>query len=474
MPWEKLAAHVRCAHHVPMTQTDPSIATEPPEQRRTLVILVLAQVLSGVALAAGVTVGALLAQDMLGSTRLSGLPSALFAAGGAIAAVGVGRLSERSGRRVGLTAGYLVGAVGGFGVVAAAWLDNVVLLFTSLLVYGAGVATSLQARYAGADLAAPARRGRAVSTVLVATTLGAVVGPNLVTVTGRMAEAVGIPVLAGPFLLAGVAYSAAGVLLWAMLRPDPLQLARALATVPSGMRYDAHSPAGPTATGPDLTSGQRRSAWSPAVVGGAGILVLTQFVMVAIMTMTPIHIQHYGHDLSATGVVIGAHVAAMFLPSPLSGWLVDRFRASRHRHHVSGHAAGRGTLGRVGAFGICDHSWFGARLARPRLELRAGERQHGDHRCGAARLRARTQGTVDLMVAVAGACGGVGSGLLVSATSYRTLAAPRRRCGSCRHPVRRPRPAALRAGGDAEPVLRLRALTAGSGPRTPAQLIKGS
>ena len=111
--------------------------------------------------------------------------------------------------------------------------------------------------------------------------------------------------------------------------------------------------------------------------------------MVAIMTMTPIHIQHYGHDLSATGVVIGAHVAAMFLPSPLSGWLVDRF-ASRHRHHVSGHAAGRGTLG-VGAFGICDHSWFGARLARPRLEFRAGERQHGDDRCGAARLRARTQ-----------------------------------------------------------------------------------
>ena len=82
-----------------MTQTDPSIATEPPEQRRTLVILVLAQVLSGVALAAGVTVGALLAQDMLGSARLSGLPSALFAAGGAVAAVGVGRLSERSGRR---------------------------------------------------------------------------------------------------------------------------------------------------------------------------------------------------------------------------------------------------------------------------------------------------------------------------------------------------------------------------------------
>jgi MFS family permease len=393
-----------------MAQTDPSIVTEPPEQRRTLVILVLAQVLSGAALAAGVTVGALLAQDMLGSTLLSGLPSALFAAGGALAAVGVGRLSERSGRRVGLTAGYLVGAVGGFGVVAAAWLDDIVLLFASLFVYGAGVATSLQARYAGADLAAPSRRGRAVSTVLVATTFGAVVGPNLVSVTGRMAEAIGIPALAGPFLLAGVAYGAAGLLLWAMLRPDPLQLARALAIVPS------------TAVGPDLNSRQRGSAWSPAVVSGAGILVLTQFVMVAIMTMTPIHIQHYGHDLSATGVVISAHIAAMFLPSPLSGWLVDRFgpraiaTASALTLLVAGLLAAAAPSASVITLGLAlvllGLGWnFG---------LVSGSTVITD--AVPLAFRARTQGTVDLVVAVAGACGGVGSGLLVSATSYRTLA----------------------------------------------------
>jgi MFS family permease len=393
-----------------MAQTDPSIVTEPPEQRRTLVILVLAQVLSGAALAAGVTVGVLFAQDMLGSTRLSGLPSALFAAGGALAAVGVGRLSERSGRRVGLTAGYLVGAVGGFGVVAAAWLDDIVLLFASLFVYGAGVATSLQARYAGADLAAPSRRGRAVSTVLVATTFGAVVGPNLVSVTGRMAEAIGIPALAGPFLLAGVAYGAAGLLLWAMLRPDPLQLARALAIVPS------------TAVGPDLNSRQRGSAWSPAVVSGAGILVLTQFVMVAIMTMTPIHIQHYGHDLSATGVVISAHIAAMFLPSPLSGWLVDRFgpraiaTASALTLLVAGLLAAAAPSASVITLGLAlvllGLGWnFG---------LVSGSTVITD--AVPLAFRARTQGTVDLVVAVAGACGGVGSGLLVSATSYRTLA----------------------------------------------------
>ncbi len=124
-------------------------------QRRVLAVLVAAQVLSGAGLAAGITVGALLAQEMLDSTRLSGLPSGLFTAGSAVAAVLVGRVSQRHGRRPGLAAGYAAGAVGSAGVIAAAVADSAPLLFLSLFVYGAGSATNLQARYAGADLADP-------------------------------------------------------------------------------------------------------------------------------------------------------------------------------------------------------------------------------------------------------------------------------------------------------------------------------
>ena len=54
-------------------------------------------------------------------------------------------------------------------------------------------------------------------------------------------------------------------------------------------------------------------------------MIITQLIMVAIMTITPIHIEHHGHAITVTGIVIGAHVAGMFLPSPFSGWLVDRF-----------------------------------------------------------------------------------------------------------------------------------------------------
>src|SRR4030095_9151114 len=106
---------------------------EPPEQRRTLAVLLLAQILSGAGLAAGITVGALLAEQMLGSSRLSGLPTVLFTIGSAAAAVGVGGISQRGGRRAGLSAGYFTGALGSCGVVIAATSSNVVLLFVSLL-----------------------------------------------------------------------------------------------------------------------------------------------------------------------------------------------------------------------------------------------------------------------------------------------------------------------------------------------------
>ena len=299
--------------------TNASLIEEAPEQRRTLAVVLLAQILSGAGLAAGITVGALLAEQMLGSSRLSGLPTVFFTIGSAAAAVSLGWVSQRFGRRTGLSAGYLTGAVGSLGVVLAASIGNIVLLFASLLVYGAGAATNLQARYAGADLAAPSRRGRAVSIVLVATAVGAILGPNLVEVTGAVATAAGVPALAGPFMLAALAYVAGALVLWLLLRPDPLLLARSMAAAAASQGNEPTSQPLRSTAAP----GSRRT-WSWALASGAGIMILTQLIMVAIMTITPIHIEHHGYGIGVTGIVIGAHVAGMFLPSPFSGWLVDR------------------------------------------------------------------------------------------------------------------------------------------------------
>ncbi|MEU2364121.1 MFS transporter [Streptomyces noursei] len=369
--------------------------------RWPLAVLVFSQVLSGAGLAAGITVGALLAEDMLGSTGLAGVPSALFTAGAAVGAAGIGRLSQRRGRRAGLILGYGAGVLGSLGVVAAAALGSVLLLFPSLLVYGAGTATNLMARYAGAELAPPERRGRAVSTVLCATTLGAVAGPNLVTATGDLALAWGVPRLAGPFLLAAAAFGAAAVVLAALLRPEPLPQPAA--------------PAAPSAPGP--TGGPRRG-----LLAGTAVMLLTQLVMIALMTMTPVHLRAHGHDAQAAGLVIALHVGAMFLPSPLTGRWVDRFGPQRVAaasgvtllaagllamlappHSVAGLAVALVLLGLGWNFGLVSGTaWVTEALPPAR--------------------RATSQGLVDVGIALAGATGGMASGPVLAAGGFPVLA----------------------------------------------------
>ncbi|WP_037069538.1 MFS transporter [Pseudonocardia acaciae] len=375
-------------------------------QRRVLTVLVSAQILSGAGLAAGVTVGALLAQDMLGSTGMAGLPSALFTSGSALAAVAVGRLSHARGRRLGLATGYLTGAIGSLGVIVASALDAPVLLFVALFVYGAGTAANLQARYAGADLATASHRGRAVSTVLVATTVGGVVGPNLAAPTGALAHAVGLPHLAGPFLLSTVAYALAALVLAVHLRPDPLLLARELGT-----------------TDPVAAPASTRAGGSGrGVAVGGFVMALTQLVMVAIMTMAPVHLVQHGHGTAAAGFVIAVHVAAMYLPSPLTGWLVDRVGRLPVAAASGATLLGAGVLAAVApgdsvallavAMALLGLGW--------NLGLIAGTAVIAD--TVPLATRAKTQGAVDVSIAISGATGGMGSGLMVAATSYPALA----------------------------------------------------
>jgi MFS family permease len=388
--------------------TVPDEAERARVQKRTLTVVVISQVLGGAGLAAGITVGALLAQDMLGSDGLAGLPTALFTLGSALAAFLVGRLTQRSGRRLGLGLGFGVGGLGAIGVVVAAVTGSVPLLFVALFVYGSGTATNLQARYAGTDLAPAARRGTAVSVAMVSTTVGAVAGPNLVEPLGGLATSLGIPALAGPFLLAAVAYLAAGGALLALLRPDPYLLARAIDAAhqaTQGVR-DPHAPVPKPGIGAYV---------------GATVMVLTQIAMIAIMTMTPVHMRAHHHELGAVGLVIGLHVGAMYLPSLVTGMLVDKVGrtpmavASGVTLLAAGVVAALSPGDSLGllvvALVLLGLGWNFGLISGTALVVDATVPEN----------RPRTQGTIDVLIALAGAGGGAMSGVVMSATSYGAL-----------------------------------------------------
>lgn len=342
--------------HLPLTPTRTPPTAAPAisaVQKRTLTVLLVSQGLSGVGLAAGVTVAGLLAGQMLHNTSLSGLPIALLTAGSAVAAVVIGRVSQRIGRRPGLAAGYLTGALGGAGVVVAAALGSPALLFVSLFLYGAGTTSNLQARYAGADLAAPHQRARAASTVIVATTVGGIAGPLLVTPAGHLATALRLPELTGLFLLSTVAFTLAALTLLVWLRPDPLLLARTL-SAPPAEGAPAVSPSRP----------------QPGLLVGVVVLVLSQLVMVAVMTMTPIHMHAHGFGTAASGLVIALHTGSMYLPSPLAGRLVDRIGATAMSVVTAGTLLAAGVVAALAP----GHSF--TLIGHTRHERRQRHRQH--------------------------------------------------------------------------------------------------
>lgn len=389
-------------------------------QRRTLTVVVVSQVLGGAGLAAGITVGALLAEQMLGSSSLSGLPAALFTLGSALAALLIGRSTQRWGRRVGLGAGFAAGGLGAIGVVAAAVLGSVVLLFAALFVYGSGTASNLQARYAGTDLAPAARRGTAASVALVSTTFGAVAGPNLVDPMGKVAAAVAIPALAGPFLLAAVAYLAAGAVLLVLLRPDPFLVAQAIDARAAASGGGADAPDAPDAV---VASAEAKPSPKlvPGVAVGATVMVLTQIAMVAIMTMTPVHMRAHHYGMAAVGVVIGIHIGAMYLPSPVTGVLVDRVGRIPMAVASAATLLAAGTLAALApgsslgllvlALALLGVGWNLGLIAGTALIVDATTPKD----------RASTQGAVDVLIALGGAGGGAASGMVMTAAGYSGL-----------------------------------------------------
>lgn len=292
-----------------------------PLQRRTLGTLVTTQVLGGVGLSAGFAVAALLAEDLSGSTAYAGLGSTLQVLGGALLAIPMARIMDARGRRPGLLFGYSCALLGAVLLITAALVRSFPLLLVASVLFGGATASNSQSGFAAADLSDPHRRGRDLSLVIWATTVGSVLGPNLVGPSKPLAATLGLPVLAGPYAFSAVALVVALAVAHVRLRPDPLLESRRRAAEALG--DDSPDP-GSRPRG-SVAAGLRIARRHPAAGLGLLVTALGHAVMVSVMVMTPIHMAHGHADLEVIGLVLSLHVVGMFALSPVIGIAADRF-----------------------------------------------------------------------------------------------------------------------------------------------------
>jgi MFS family permease len=360
-------------------------------------VLAAATAIGALGLAAGGSAGALLAEDITGNTALAGLPLGVLVAGSAVSALLISWRTGRAGRRAGLVLGYAIGTAGAALVIGAAVVDDLALLLAGSAALGAANAAIFLSRYAAAELGGETRRGRALGVVFFATAVGAVLSPNLLGPSGDLAEAVGLPGLAGLYLVALAAFVGAGFLLAAL--PS--------ASLPAGE--------GRTVTRRELRAG----LWSARVA--LVLLAVTNLVMVAVMAIAPIHMMEHGHGLDLVGVIVSIHVLCMFAPSPVTGWLADRAGSAIVA------ALGAGLMVAAGASGavldLSNSLEMTAMLALLGLGWNAGV-VAGSTMLAASvpgHLRPQAEGIGEVAMGLAAGAGAPVAGLLVAYGSFTTL-----------------------------------------------------
>ncbi len=375
--------------------------------RKITLVLFLSQSLSSAGFIAAFTVNALVAVDLTGQTAMAGVPGALYVLGQACGALVWGVSMEWLGRRRGLAFGQVIGVIGS-AIAMAAVVDRSFLFFLiGLILVGMARSAVDLGRFAAAEVHLPAERGRAISTVVLGSTVGAIGGPLLVGPTGRLAVGAGFSELAGPYGVGFAGLVLAALLIGAGLRPDPRDIGRELARIhPESVPLQATRP---------LAEIVRQ----PGVVVAMVSMVFAQLVMVVPMSITAVHMQAHQHPLTAVSLVISAHTLGMYAFSILSGRMTDRW--------------GRGLVIILGSTVLL----LSCLLAAPSINLLpliaalfllglgwnfayvAGSTLLADQL--SPKERAKTQGVNDLLLNLASAASQIGSGVVYASRGFGVM-----------------------------------------------------
>jgi MFS family permease len=380
-------------------------------QRRTVKVLTTGQILGGFALGSTLSIGSLLAAELSGSPAWAGAAATFSTLGAASWAIPLARLANSKGRKVSLATGVGIAILGAVFVITSAAIGFFPLLLLALFLLGGGSAAGLQARFAAVDLDSASARstGRDLSTVVWATTIGAVIGPNLFGPGEFIGKLIGLPTMTGPFLFTIVAQLAAATVFWFGLRPDPLLVAKQLNQAKGGLK--------PKVSFASAIATLRKY---PIAFFAVSSIALSHMVMVAVMSMTPLHMHHMGYDLVVVGFTISLHIAGMYAFSPIFGWLSDRVGKVRvvllgqviyvAALAIAGFGQHDRTLVTIGLF-LLGLGWSAATVAASALLASTLPVQE----------KTNVQGLSDMSMNLAGALGGAVSGSILASIAFLGL-----------------------------------------------------
>lgn len=295
-----------------------------PFRRRIKWTLFAAQAFGSAGFLVSSTVTPIVGASLSGHPAWAGVPAAFYWGGGACFAFVWGRMMDRIGRRKTIAMGLGIGMTGALIASTAVAASTFAGFVGGLVLMGAANTAVQLARFVAAEVHPKAERGRAIATVVWGGTIGGVLGPLLVAPTSRIAESLAFPRLAGPYAASGAFFLVGGLMILALLRPEPKDLALAI------------NLAEPT---PGLAPGTARAVREILRDRGVQVamlsMLLAQGVMSTLMVISPLHMMGHQHSLGNISAVMSSHVIGMFAFSIVTGKLAD--------------AWGRGPLIAVGA-----------------------------------------------------------------------------------------------------------------------------
>jgi len=392
--------------------TSASVTGAHPLQKRTLQTLAGAQSLSGLGYSSTVAAGSLLVASITKSEALAGLAQTFGVLGAAAMALPLANLTRRGGRRLALSSGYAIGSLGTVLAVVGGATEFLPILFLGTFLVGAAAASGYQARYAAVDLATQDNRARSLSLVVWASTIGSVLGPNLIGPVGDFATSIGFPRLTGPYMFSAVMLGMGSAVIWFRLKPDPYLTSTA-----------SHSEESSSKIKIPTKEVLAHIASRPNALLGLLALSMGHLIMVAVMVMTPVHMAHVDVSLNIIGLVISVHIAGMYALSPVVGYLTDRLGRQQviaigglilvGSAIISGTAPADNEiqLG-IGLF-LLGLGWSCTLIAGSTLLSESVS----DH------YRAPAQGTSDLIMNLSAAVGGALAGVIIAFLSYGWLCA---------------------------------------------------